>query len=521
VLVEAADLLDRQIAYLQHRQGRDFFWSLLPFLSAVQGEPLLARVFRDLVVSADQELRGVNKSRARLRHDLVKLRRQIVAAFPAIDDGQVPHALPGDPGWDAYGPSLANFDRLVAAEPVEEKWPEIRTSFERRDILIDLLELLRGKVAEADPASDRADAKPLHAACGDLGRRIEFVKQDYHLRAVSSAAVGTLRIVLLASVLNPNPKSFRPPQDMKDLFEWGLKEIRSRGRRIRKYLYGQPSETDPDVERDLIAPIRVELEVFHLEARRRLGLKQSLRGVVDRYVARCQWHHADRLSELASRRPRTKAKQKSARRDRGKPEALLTADFAGYLHDNGFSPLTEPMTARLRPDVIGFGQGVNLYVEAKQYRSSARDYLIAGVHQVWDTLGRLRGTPFEVHEAFYLVFRRGGPRYVFPRELHAEGATVYPVLVDIAPASESGSRQKQQPIELSADEMAPKKGTGESLDARGGTTKRKAGRKAAPKVRTSGDRGRSSATRTAAAIGSKRAGRKVSRTSAAKGRTHG
>jgi hypothetical protein len=75
------------------------------------------------------------------------------------------------------------------------------------------------------------------------------------------------------------------------------------------------------------------------------------------------------------------------------------------------------------------------------------------MYQLHDTVMRLKGTPYEVREAFYVVFREAGPRYVLPESVHGEGWTVFPVLIDIAPLSESGSRQAYQPRVISEEEF--------------------------------------------------------------------
>jgi hypothetical protein len=66
---------------------------------------------------------------------------------------------------------------------------------------------------------------------------------------------------------------------------------------------------------------------------------------------------------------------------------------------------------------------------------------------------RLQGTKYAVREVFYVVFRESGPRYVLPREVPGEGFITFPILIDIAPASESGSRQKYAPILIPIDEL--------------------------------------------------------------------
>ena len=77
--------------------------------------------------------------------------------------------------------------------------------------------------------------------------------------------------------------------------------------------------------------------------------------------------------------------------------------------------------------------------------------------QVWDTLANLRGSHYEVREAFFLIFRRSGPLYILPEQVPGEGVTLFPVLVDIAPTSDKGSRQRRKPREITIDELRPTK----------------------------------------------------------------
>jgi hypothetical protein len=74
---------------------------------------------------------------------------------------------------------------------------------------------------------------------------------------------------------------------------------------------------------------------------------------------------------------------------------------------------------------------------------------------VHETMGRLRGSRYQVHEAFYVVFRLGGLRVDFPKTVSCGDWTLYPILIDLAPASDSGSRAKA-PIVITADELHPR-----------------------------------------------------------------
>jgi hypothetical protein len=60
----------------------------------------------------------------------------------------------------------------------------------------------------------------------------------------------------------------------------------------------------------------------------------------------------------------------------------------------------------------------------------------------------LQGTAYEVHEAFCVVFRRGGPRYELPPLLQSGSWKTHLILIDVAPASKSGSRSTEAPIVL-------------------------------------------------------------------------
>jgi hypothetical protein len=68
-------------------------------------------------------------------------------------------------------------------------------------------------------------------------------------------------------------------------------------------------------------------------------------------------------------------------------------------------------------------------------------------------VGRLQSDAYPVSEAFCVVFRRGGPRYLLPEWVQAEGYRVYFTLVDIAPTEESGRRQRRRPSRISEQEL--------------------------------------------------------------------
>jgi len=101
-----------------------------------------------------------------------------------------------------------------------------------------------------------------------------------------------------------------------------------------------------------------------------------------------------------------------------------------------------------------------LYVEAKQYANdSPKSYLLTGIDQMHETIGRLRGSRHQVREAFYVVFRRGGPLVEMPDAVPCLGWTLYPRVIDIAPAATSGSRAQRR-IQITEEELRPHEAPG-------------------------------------------------------------
>lgn len=189
-----------------------------------------------------------------------------------------------------------------------------------------------------------------------------------------------------------------------------------------------------------LALMRADVRRIYEEIRRRLGAERSLLAVFERYRQRSQWYEAERLRAIA--------------KGGGKPEDRLSDTLTTYLFDHGLNPLTRPLVGQLSPDALGAGAPFSFYLEAKQYKSGSPGYLLKGLDQVWDMLDQLRGSKFDVKEAFYVVFRMGGPRYVFEPRVQHQDRIVHILMIDLAPTAQRGSNA---PVTRSftAAELAP------------------------------------------------------------------
>jgi hypothetical protein len=136
---------------------------------------------------------------------------------------------------------------------------------------------------------------------------------------------------------------------------------------------------------------------------------------------------------------------------------VLTLVAAEYLFDQGLNPLFNPQIVSLRPDLFDSTLSHALYVEAKQYTDRRMPEMLVkkAAWQVWDTWNEL-DAQHKVVEAFLIVFRRSGPLLVFEGPARFHGRTLHPILVDIAPTSSKGSRQKDQPVQIATRDLLPR-----------------------------------------------------------------
>lgn len=192
-----------------------------------------------------------------------------------------------------------------------------------------------------------------------------------------------------------------------------------------------------------MAPVVQWIERVHVDLQARLARGRSRRAIVRRYAARCETFDRPRLLQVIK-----------ASKVVRKVEEVLTLDFACYLFDMGFNPLVDPQIAGLRPDLLDPTLRTGLYVEAKQYTRASAATFSKYVSQVFDTWGRLRNT-YDLPEAFLLVFRREGRLVDLPDVVKSHGRSLHLHLVDLAPATQAGSRAKQAPMVITEADLVP------------------------------------------------------------------
>jgi hypothetical protein len=210
--------------------------------------------------------------------------------------------------------------------------------------------------------------------------------------------------------------------------------------RVANFAAGEPTN-DASVERHrglLVKQIRADLDTFAAEMSHRIALHLSHLGLLKRFQARCQAYDATELRTLVEKTEASNV------------EKVLTKRAALFLFDQGLNPLFDVQLAKYKPDLFD----TSLYVEAKWYGKNPKRKLTKAPWQIWEAWNDLNAL-HEVREAFFLIFRTGGPLVKADDVRHA-GISIFPIVVDIARPEESGHGSKEQPVYLDASILLPR-----------------------------------------------------------------
>ncbi|HVA18943.1 MAG TPA: hypothetical protein VMU55_02070, partial [Solirubrobacteraceae bacterium] len=305
-----------------------------------------------------------------------------------------------------------------------------------------LLEILRAK-REQLPRPHTGELEAWVVDLHNISEVWQHATRWLQLSMRVSAGLVLLRLQQVPIALNPQPVLRRVGEQHTEMLNALLQRGFSIPGMFFHVVHTAPSQGDgrPLVE-EQVEELRAGLARLSLELHRRIGTTRSRRALIARFKQRAEWHDATRLRELAG-----------SARAAGGPEERLTGELARFLFDQGLNPLTKPLVGGLEPDLLDPSVLPAFYVEAKQYTGSARATIRKALAQVLDTVGRLQSDSYPVDEAFCVVFRRSGPRYLLPEFVDADGYRVYFTLVDIAPAELSGARQKHRPARITEQEL--------------------------------------------------------------------
>lgn len=429
-------LLQRQIAALAEQESStDFLVSVEPFLRALESEPRIAIHLEDLRDETTDRVRVLEQVDNELVPKLVSLRKQLVVLRADLDDSD---AQPLDAGGNEqdWMFSLAHFDVIAArdAQLLNYKGDDARTHR--------LLEILKEK-RKALSQEPKGDCETWTVELHNLTQRWNHASRWLKLSMRVSAGLALIRLDRIPGALNPSPELREPGEDRQARRFAVLQKAFSVDQQFFFAVHADPLDNATrSLVEDQVSELRTGLSRLSVELDRRIGTTRSRRALIFRFKQRAEWHDAARLRHVAEDQSLG-----------GGPEDRLTAELARFLFDQGLNPLTKPLIAGLQPDLLDPSVTPAFYVEAKQYKRADRTSLRKALWQVLDTVGRLQSNAYPITEAFCVVFRLDGPRYILPEIIPADGYRIYLTLIDVASSEISGRRQRYPPKPITVDEI--------------------------------------------------------------------
>lgn len=412
MIEDLVDVVDRSWAALEKRAGVSFVWSCFPFKEHLSRDTRTAQILEDLRCENGTSLNDLVAA-------IAAARAALLAIFGEFE-GKHPRLVPvshNEHEPDLTGATIRRSLQPRQPDPDDDEWIIARENEDDR--VLHIARAVREMI-------NKADAHDLRVRVDIIEQQIQYARRKYRIHVQTTAGAALARIERDLADLHP---AVNDPSSNDNLARLCRVNNRPLGR-IYNILFENepiPGHGRPAQEVDAaIESLRSDMYRLYEETRRRLGAERSLLSLVLRYRQKCQWYDAERLRQIASD-------------GSGTSEDRLSETLATYLFDHGLNPLTRPLVGRISPDILDANDRFSFYVEAKQYTASAPGYLLRGMQQVWDMLDQLHGTGYDVQEAFYVIYRRGGPRYSFPPRVSHKGRVVHVVMVDIAETRERGS----------------------------------------------------------------------------------
>jgi hypothetical protein len=323
-----------------------------------------------------------------------------------------------------------------------------------------LLSILRGKVGQLKDSLPQAGDEStgvdeIDYRLSDLEKRHKFTHFGWVNYCRVSPSPTLLHLLEVEKRINPEPEDSSRWRELP--IHERLNEAKDTYFRERHYswiqdlTYGvyskygnyRPNKLSQEQIERIIQDRKKDLRRVYEAVRQEIGTTRLHFQLLDRYRTRCHWYNQEYL------RKQVLTRAGKFVRDR---EDILTRDLALYLYDHGVIVLYKAKLGKHEVDLLEIDAKHPIFIEAKAYIDpSARRDLVSGIGQLHAYL-----SSFEAHrnisEAFYVIFRLGGPIYELPRKIRTHRFTIYSVLIDLGLSSESGRRQPKPSI-ISEEEV--------------------------------------------------------------------
>jgi len=458
IVGQALELLDRKYQFVIESPVESFMLDLQQFIKFLTEDELVKDFTGKILNDSDQKFLQYQSQLQRETLEVIEIKKALVNKYPDIDDSNMPSPEPNHSPIE-YKRSFANFDDIVNKRGASRHRLLFHDPLGDESDVARLLSILRFKVGQLKNSLPQAGGESkgvyeIDYRLSDLEERHKFTHIDWVNYCRVSASATMRRLQEIEKRINLDPEGSSRWKELSTLerviegFDAWLTERRYSW--IQDLTYGVYSKfgnyrpnklSQADIE-SIIRDRKGDLRRVYEAVRQEIGTTRLHFQLLDRYKTRCQWYNQEYLRQQVTR---------AGKFVRGR-EDILTRDLALPLYDRGITVLYKTKLGKHEVDLHELDAKHPMFIEAKAYidRGAKRD-LVSGIGQLHAYL-----SSYEAHknisEAFYVIFRLGGPIYELPRIIRTNRFTIYPVLIDLGLSSESGRRQPK-PVIISKEEV--------------------------------------------------------------------
>lgn len=442
------DILDRKFRYVVELRNGIFFLEIKKFMEFL----FTSSFYKYHIISIVDE---INRNEKEFKHycndikpHLVKIKNKIIKKYPNLNDSKCKRPNPTDVEAQLrYRETFAYFNEIIKGKYKPSYSMDIRVYDDYSDVRV-LLNILNGKISRYEFPVQGQEKKIF-----DEEIKFEILNTEKHhiyehrkYVNFNRVSPGTSLSYLINTIqaINPQPHVVSSFSELLASIG-GSEEFLNRSfiDRVQKAVYEYDNDLYQNIHATDYGRRRQECET-HLrrvyeELRNRIGTRLSYFQVFGKYKARCMWYDHERLSKLISTK-----KQKC--------EHLLTLELAKYLFDNDITMLYRSKFGKHELDLFDPSLTSPIFVEVKVYRdSNARRIILNGFFQIHSYLNNI-GDRYPVREAFYIIYRLGGPLYDLPKQVSYNNFTITTFIIDLAESKVSGSRQPK-PVVIDLEDI--------------------------------------------------------------------
>jgi hypothetical protein len=451
-------VLDRKYEFVINSPTTAFMPDLYQFLAFLTQDEMVKDFTFKVRQQFDERAMGYQTRLNTEKLMAIQIKDALIAKYPELDDSNAPPPVGlEDPfSWED---TFAHFNK-VAAESYRRGYILEPDGMDDNTDVRKMLDVLSNKVGFYERRDEQGEKireidKEISAKVIDL----ESIHKHTHLewKNYSRVSAGATLYGLEEIIKRINPE----PEDQT---EWRNLSLREKGNRgFAKYFeernytwvtdatYGvvsnysnyRPNMLSPEQLERVFDEVKQQLKRVYEAVRQEMGTTRLKLQVLDRYRMRAHWYNQDHLRSLVLDSAGDFIKAR---------EDVLTRDLALYIFDQGITVIYRARLGKHEVDLLELDAKQPMFIEVKAYKdASSKLELISGISQLHGYLSSLDAHK-DISDAYYVMYRLGGPIYEFPRRISTSRFTVYPILVDLALSSESG-RNQPKPIIVSEEEI--------------------------------------------------------------------